>query len=706
MIAASYARYSSDKQDSSSIDQQQRKCREGAEARGHRIRPEFEFSDEAMSGTRIDRKGLQQMLAAAKDGQFQILYFESLSRLARELVISLPTLKNLIHNYHVRVISTSESLDSDQEGWEMLATFRSLMHAEFLKVLRATVMRGLEEARLNDYSVGEWCFGYRSEPVPGTIRKRGSQETKPRMRILIRDDHAKWVVQIFHWFLVDRWSISRIARELTKLKAPKDHRSTTEEWRGELVVKVLRNRKYICLWPWGIKTNVMDPLTGQVRQEERPPEEAAKYERERPPLRIIDDEPFFRVQALLDYNAEVLHSRRDDRGRIWGSTRDAQNPRHMLQGIVKCAKCGSTMKVAGSQKPYLKCSGYLSGKCEVKTQLRRDYMEASLLEAISKAILGDAVWLDAVVRECQRAWKEERTTLPDRKKQLDLKAADLDAKITCLVDAMERTRNDDGVAERLEARRVEQEAVRRELRALGAEPTVPSTLPTLDWVNSELQDLFDLLKASGSASAVALRGLVGEIRVAELQSPTGKRKYFRAEFRFQFESVFRTLGYSNAKSNAELERPVMAIDVLETPEWAKVADRVKELFDAGMQFTDMCKLLKCPRAWPKRALKYWNEIHDVAPIDGRKCRQRCGKSPLSVEKAERAKVLFDAQYLLQDIARELGCSRNTVTNWIAFWHTSRGLPVPDGKERRKSLPRKSERPKPEEEEGQASDPQT
>jgi hypothetical protein len=39
------------------------------------------------------------------------------------------------------------------------------------------------------------------------------------------DEEARWVRQIFEWFVVLMWSINAIARELTRLKVPKGNRS-------------------------------------------------------------------------------------------------------------------------------------------------------------------------------------------------------------------------------------------------------------------------------------------------------------------------------------------------------------------------------------------------------------------------------------------------------------------------------------------------
>jgi DNA invertase Pin-like site-specific DNA recombinase len=285
-IAASYSRYSSDLQDASSIAQQQRKCRDKAGQDGLTIPPELEFADEAVSGTKRERDGLNALLAAAREGRFGTLYFESLSRLARESVITMPMLKELVYVHRVRIVSVSEGIDSNQNNWELLASFMSWVHEQYLKGLRAAVLRGQEEAVLNDWSVGDWPFGYASEPIPGSEQGRKGRRPRPRMGVVLHEDHADWVRRIFRWFVEERRSLDWITRELTRQNAPKDRRSTTSGWHHDYVKRALRNEKYIGVWPWGRNTNVRNPLTGQIMQEARPAEEAAKWVRERPHLRL------------------------------------------------------------------------------------------------------------------------------------------------------------------------------------------------------------------------------------------------------------------------------------------------------------------------------------------------------------------------------------------------------------------------------------
>ena len=64
---AIYARFSSEKQNALSIDQQIRKCREYADGAGLRVLDDCIFADQAISGATDDRAGLQRLLTCAKE---------------------------------------------------------------------------------------------------------------------------------------------------------------------------------------------------------------------------------------------------------------------------------------------------------------------------------------------------------------------------------------------------------------------------------------------------------------------------------------------------------------------------------------------------------------------------------------------------------------------------------------------------------------
>jgi hypothetical protein len=58
------------------------------------------------------------------------------------------------------------------------------------------------------------------------------------------------------------------------------------------------------------------------------------------------------------------------------------------------------------------------------------------------------------------------------------------------------------------------------------------------------------------------------------------------------------------------------------------------------------------------------------------------------DEAERAKQLYDQGLLYSQIAEALHCERNWVTKLLRHWFESRGLPVPNGRRHRTTLPTK------------------
>ena len=235
-IAASYARYSSDMQDDSSNDDQHRRDREEAAKNGDTIPPEFHYSDEAISGTKRDRAGLNRLIEDAKAGKFATIYFYSLSRLARESLIGMKILKELVRVYKIRVISVSEGIDTERSGWEMHANLLFMFHEKFIEQLAADVLKAQEGVVLSGNSVGDHRFGYTSTPIPGAP-PRGKSKKVPK-QYGINQEEAEWVEKIFKWFVEDRLSITKIVKLLNENHVHKGHRAQTSSWSHSNVISI------------------------------------------------------------------------------------------------------------------------------------------------------------------------------------------------------------------------------------------------------------------------------------------------------------------------------------------------------------------------------------------------------------------------------------------------------------------------------------
>ena len=699
--AASYSRFSSDHQSDKSIVDQQRECRDHAERHGHEISPDLEFVDEAISGTKRDRAGLNGLLAAAKAGQIQALYFHSLSRLSRESVITLPLLKELVYKYDLRIVSVTEGIDSNETSWELIAHIMSIVHEQYLKDLAANVLRGQEGTLLGGYSVGDHCFGYGSELVSGEeTPRRGCKDKRPRIYV-IDPESAAWVERIFHWFVVDRRSLRWIARELNRLDAPKDHRATTKRWRHQYLPRLLRNRKYIGWWPWGEKRNVRDPLTGKITQKDRTPEECEKWLRHFPHLRLIDDETFAEAGRLLKENEEKRAASRKANGKLAGSKpgSDHHHPRHLLSGLVRCGECGSSLNVGGAHGKYLFCPTYQQGGCSCQTQLRRDRAEKMILDEIGKRILAVSTWRQAVLEAALKCWRTQETHRPTELAAAEKALADVERRITNLLDRIENGDDMPELAARLSERRAEKQELTTRLERLRRTDDGRRPEPTEVWVGEQLSHLGDTASGTGAAAAYALRDLVdGQIVVTEVRRPDRQRHFLQGRFAIETTARARALAGNDEKPGEDaasdsdgLEEEIV-IDFREPQEIEALSERAKELYDKGKMNAEIAEQLGCSRSRLTKVLKHWFESRGLTMPDGRSRRASLGKKhlepPLFQAIADDVMRLYDEGALLHEIAHQLDVDRNTITSTIRWWHETKGLPVPDGRARRKGLDRR------------------
>jgi DNA invertase Pin-like site-specific DNA recombinase len=680
-----------------SIADQRRKCHEKAAGNGHTISPELEFADEAVSGTKLHRDGLDAMLAAAVAGTFQVLYVFSLSRLSRESVITLPLLKQLVYRHGVRVVSVSENVDSNETAWEIIAHMMSIVHEQYLKDLAENVLRGQEGAVLAGFSVGDHCFGYGSRAIPESEQGRRGRNAKPRMAYVIDPEKADWVRRIYQWFVHERRSLRWIAQELNRRNAPKDHRAKTRHWRHQAVTQLLKNPKYIGVWPWGVRKNIRDPLTGCIRQKQRAAEECENWVREFPELRLIDDATFQEAARLLEANEQARAGHRKKQGTLKGSKPGprSQHPRHLLSQLVVCSYCGRTLQVGGSGGRYLFCPGYAMGTCPCLTQLRRDRAERMILDAIGKRFLASETWRKSILKETLAAWERQASEVPSELAAAEKSLADVEQKISRLVDQVEEGEGGPELSERLAKRREERRRLIAQVERLRRTDQALPPKPTAEWVEGQLQRLGQVLSGGAPAAALALRQLVGgAIVVSEIRLPGRKRHYLQGRFVLSTPTVVNRLLGREPEEDATLKdleagKDEITIDFRDPPEIEALAEKARQLYDQDMMHARIAEDLGCSRSRLTKLLHHSFDSQGLPMPDGRSRRstleQKHMQPTLQEKLTDEVMQLYDQGMLLGEIAETKGIDRNTVTAIVGQWHKQRGLPVPDGRTRRKSL---------------------
>ena len=108
-----YARYSSDRQQESSIVVQLAEIRRFCER--HNINLVREYIDEAQTGTNANRKSFQEMIQDAQKKQFRFVIVHRMDRWARN-VDDARHYKKYLRKYGIKVVSTIEEFDETPEG--------------------------------------------------------------------------------------------------------------------------------------------------------------------------------------------------------------------------------------------------------------------------------------------------------------------------------------------------------------------------------------------------------------------------------------------------------------------------------------------------------------------------------------------------------------------------------------------------------------
>lgn len=123
MKAAAYARYSTDKQQKNSIEYQLTEIRKYCNEKGISITATF--TDEAESGTNMDRPGFQAMVAAARRGEFEAVVIYDVTRGSRDVGDWFQFRKQMML-LGVRVISATQPLGDLTNGNDFLLELLSV----------------------------------------------------------------------------------------------------------------------------------------------------------------------------------------------------------------------------------------------------------------------------------------------------------------------------------------------------------------------------------------------------------------------------------------------------------------------------------------------------------------------------------------------------------------------------------------------------
>lgn len=455
--AVLYARYSTDKQRETSIEDQLRGARARAELEGWTIAAVH--SDEGISGTVpvAQRRGGKALLADALASRYDVLIVEGLDRLSRELGEQEGLVKRLEHR-GIRIIGTADGYDTQASGRKVMRIARGLINELYLDDLREKTHRGLAGQFDRGLSAGGRTYGYRTVDVG-----RGKA-------LQIDEDEARWVRWVFERFAAGD-SVRAICYRLNELNIPSARGGTwaISALHGDVTkgLGMLNNELYTGRVVWNRRQWIKDPDTGRRRYVERPREEW--QERVDESLRIISPELWHAVRTRPRLGPHA--GTRTGRGAV---------PKTLFGGLLRCHACGGPVIAVNSQR--YGCGVHRdrgNTVCSSSLTVARDVIDKRLLAELRDELLDPTALaeLQAAVREilASRARNAGQDQAEARKRHQVLRD-----EIARLVDAIAALGVSQALAQRLKAA----EAELQQIQATLASSTTPTAAAVLDDVTA------------------------------------------------------------------------------------------------------------------------------------------------------------------------------------------------------------------------------
>ncbi len=269
------------------------------------------YVDEGLSGISTKkRKHFNEMIADAKDGQFDLIITKEISRFARNTVDSLQYTRDLL-GWGVGVFFQNDNINTLDEDAELRLTIMSSIAQDELRKLSSRVKFGHQQA-------------IKSSVVLGNSRIFGYQ--KDDKRLIIDESQAPMVRDLFRLYATGEYSM----KQLEKMFYDQGYRNYNGNKIAHTTLSgIISNPKYKGYYV-GNKVRIVDMFT--KKQKFLPPEEWVMFKDETGEI-----VPAIVSEEIWDAANEVLQRRSEDVKNRQGICNHA----NLLTGKLYCTHCGA-----------------------------------------------------------------------------------------------------------------------------------------------------------------------------------------------------------------------------------------------------------------------------------------------------------------------------------------------------------------------------
>ncbi|HEY9060029.1 MAG TPA: recombinase family protein [Pseudobacteroides sp.] len=269
------------------------------------------YYDEGISGKAMTKRDdFLRMMDEARKGSFEAILVKDITRFSRNTVDFLVSIRELKLR-GINVIFVSYGQETLKEETELNLTMQIAFAQEESARLSRKVKFGKALAA-KDGIVPNFVFGF----------DRIDKHT------LVPNQIEVGVVQkIFDLYVNESWGTARIAGHLNDCNI-RTKKNKKNKWSQVVITQILRNAVYIGKIV-NHKSEVADYITGKRKRYSN--EEYITVEK--PEIRIISDELFYRAQEILESRKESfnLMNKRD-------------SVKYPLSNLIKCSECGYSFR--------------------------------------------------------------------------------------------------------------------------------------------------------------------------------------------------------------------------------------------------------------------------------------------------------------------------------------------------------------------------
>ena len=391
MRIAAYCRVSTDKEDQlNSLATQKEFFEEYAKRTGDtlvRI-----YADEGITGTRTkSRKEFQRMMRDAEHGLFEQLCVKDISRLARNTVDLLQSVRTL-KSYGIETQFLTANMTSMGNSEFVLTIFGALAQEESANTSKR--VKFSKKINAEKGRVPNFVYGY--------DKTKGDY-----FNLKINENEVAVIRQIYQWYTEEGYGMAKIAHMLNEREIKTKRKY---QWSANAVSNILTNELYTGKIING-KQEVGNFLTG-VRVNKAPEEWMVT---ERPDLRIIEPE-------LYDKTQEILAAR----SKSFKLDKKRQSNKYLFSTLIKCKECGwSFRRITRTYKnTYVRwvCSGHNgqgAERCPNAVTVDEDELISVLEEYFAGVLKAKKDIIRYVVGEFERTYNAKNENAAYGKKLKD-----------------------------------------------------------------------------------------------------------------------------------------------------------------------------------------------------------------------------------------------------------------------------------------------